>query len=382
MASRLARGPDEDLERALRELGRSVPFPAERDLAGPVGARLRAEGPRGRAVVRMPVGLRPARTLRRAVVLAAALLVLAAGIAVAGRLGLPGVRVIFSKTPPTIAPTTTPSPAHGSPTPSAPGSALGLGERVTLPEARGSVSFPVRVPSLPGLGAPDAVYRSFDVPGGRVSLVYTPRPGFPASVDGVGLLVTQFRGRAERDLLVKVAGPGTRVQHVRVHGYPGLWISGAPHEFYYLGPGGGVEQDTVRLSAERAASGRRAGSSFGWRARRASRRRSGSPIRWADRRNGARPARCSTGIRQGDRRRRTMRRSMRRVGTIVAVACAAACATALPAFAKGEAIPVHVTASVTGPGSRGARRAPMGRRLRLPRVLRVERERAWTATRS
>ena len=66
MASRLARGPDEDLERALRELGGSVPFPVERDLAGPVGARLRAEGPSRPGVVRMPVGLRPARTLRRA----------------------------------------------------------------------------------------------------------------------------------------------------------------------------------------------------------------------------------------------------------------------------------------------------------------------------
>jgi hypothetical protein len=247
MASRLARGPDEDLERALRELGGSVPFPAERDLAGPVGARLRAQGPSRPSVVRMPVRLRPARTLRRAVVLAAALLVLAAGIAVAGRLGLPGVRVIFSKTPPTVAPTS-PSPTQGSPTPSVPGSALGLGDRVTLQEARGSVSFPVRVPSPAGLGAPDFVYRAFDVPDGRVSLVYTPRPGFPTSVDGVGILVTQFRGQTERDLLVKVAGPGTRVQHVRVHGYPGLWISGAPHEIYYLGPGGGIERDTVRLS--------------------------------------------------------------------------------------------------------------------------------------
>jgi hypothetical protein len=247
MASHLARGPDEDLERALRELGRSARFPEERDLAGPVGARLRAEGPSRLGVVRMPVRLRPARTLRRAAVLAAALLVLAAGVAVAGRLGLPGVRVIFSKTPPTIAPTLTPTPTQGSPTPSAPGSALGLGERVSLGGARGSVSFPVRVPAA-GLGAPDEVYRSFDVLGGRVSLVYAARQGFPEATDGVGLLVTEFRGQAERDLLVKVAGPGTRVQHVRVHGYPGLWISGAPHEIYYLGPGGEIERDTVRLS--------------------------------------------------------------------------------------------------------------------------------------
>jgi hypothetical protein len=45
-----------------------------------------------------------------------------------------------------------------------------------------------------------------------------------------------------------------------------------------------------------------------------------------------------------------MRLSMRRVGTIVTIACAAAMATALPASAKGEVIPVRVTASVTGPG--------------------------------
>jgi hypothetical protein len=106
----------------------------------------------------------------------------------------------------------------------------------------------VRVPSLAGLGAPDAVYRSFDVPGGRVSLVYTGRPGFPESADGVGLLVTEFRGRAERDLLVKTAGPGTRIRHLQVHGYPGVWITGAPHEIFYVGPNGDIEQDTVHLS--------------------------------------------------------------------------------------------------------------------------------------
>src|SRR5262249_55757052 len=223
MARRPAGGPDGDRERALRELGRTVPFPPERDLSGPVGARLRSEGPARRTtVVRMPVGLRPARTLRRAAVLAAALLVLAAGVAVAGKLGLPGVRIIFSKTPPTIAPTS-PPPPQVSPTPSGLGSSLGLGDQVGLHEARGSVTVPV--PALPALGEPDLVYRSFDLQGGRVSLVYGPRPGFPASVDGVGLLVTQFRGQAQRALLVKVVGPGTTATNVRVHGYPGIWIS-------------------------------------------------------------------------------------------------------------------------------------------------------------
>jgi hypothetical protein len=119
---------------------------------------------------------------------------------------------------------------------------------VTLREARDSVSFPVRVPSQPGLGVPDAIYRSFDVPGGRVSLVYSARPGFAESADGVALLVTEFEGRADRDLLVKAAGPGTRVRYLQVHGHPGAWITGAPHEIFYVGPDGDIEQDTVRLS--------------------------------------------------------------------------------------------------------------------------------------
>src|SRR2546423_4301313 len=247
MASRLARGPDEDLERALRELGGSVPFPVERDLAGPVGARLRAEGPSRSGVVRMPVGLRPARRLRRAAVLAAVLLVLAAGVAVAGRLGLPGVRIIFSKTPPSI-PATSP-PTHSSPTPFGPGSTLGLGDRVSLQEAQAGVSFSVREPSMPGLGRPDAIYLRQDVPGGRVSLVYLARPGFPApSGTDVALLITELEGRTDRQLVGKMLGPGALADPVDVHGDPGLWLHGAPHEVFFIDREGAIVTDTVRLA--------------------------------------------------------------------------------------------------------------------------------------
>jgi hypothetical protein len=45
-----------------------------------------------------------------------------------------------------------------------------------------------------------------------------------------------------------------------------------------------------------------------------------------------------------------MRSRVRRVGMVAVVACAAALGAAVPAFAKGEVIPVRVTASVTGPG--------------------------------
>jgi hypothetical protein len=44
-----------------------------------------------------------------------------------------------------------------------------------------------------------------------------------------------------------------------------------------------------------------------------------------------------------------MRRTARRLGFTLAIACATALATALPAFAKGPTIPVHITVSVTGP---------------------------------
>jgi hypothetical protein len=244
VAERLADRPDADLERALRDLGASFPPPSEPDLAGAVGARLRAEP--DAAPVRV---LRPGRTLRRAALLAAALLLLAAGVAVAGKLGLPGVRIIFSKTPPTIAPTT-PGPA-GSPTPSDPGQALGLGEAISLQDARAAVAFPVRAPTLASLGSPDGVYLAWDVPGGRVSLTYAPQPGWPESDDtGVALVLTQLEGSTGRNLFVKIIGPGTSVDHVRVHGYPGLWIHGAPHEIYYRGPDGGIESDTVRLSGD------------------------------------------------------------------------------------------------------------------------------------
>jgi hypothetical protein len=247
MSRRLAEAPDADLERALLELGRSLPIPAERDLAEPVVARLRAEGPSRPAVVRLPVALRPARTLRRAAMLAAALLILVAGVAVAGRLGLPGVRIIFSKTPPSIPPT---SPStHPSPTPSRPGSTLGLGDRVSLQEARAAVSFSVREPSMPGLGRPDAIYLRQDVPGGRVSLVYLARPGFPApNGTDVALLITELEGRTDRQLVGKMLGPGAFADPVEVDGDPGLWLHGAPHEVFFLDGEGSIVTDTVRLA--------------------------------------------------------------------------------------------------------------------------------------
>jgi hypothetical protein len=167
-----------DVERALADLAASLEFPPTPDLAAAVTARLeegpeRAPTPRARRW-RWPAGWRRLAVAGlAAVLLAAAVLVASPGTreAVARRLGLRGIGVQIGGPPP---PTVT----------TAPGARLdlGLGERVSLEEARRRVGFPVLVPGTGGLGQPDAVFVSENVPmGGRVDLVWRARPGLPAS---------------------------------------------------------------------------------------------------------------------------------------------------------------------------------------------------------
>jgi hypothetical protein len=172
--------------------------------------------------------------------LAAAVLVASPGTreAVARRLGLRGVGVqIGGPPPPTV--TTTPGSRLD----------LGLGERVTLAEARRRVGFPVLVPAAAGLDRPDAVFVNQAVPaGGRVDLVYRARTGLPASsFTDAGLLITEFRGQLEPDFLKKVAGAGM-VQVVTVGGEPGYWFSGEPHFFSYQDSAGQFREERTRLA--------------------------------------------------------------------------------------------------------------------------------------
>lgn len=124
--------------------------------------------------------------------------------------------------------------------------------RVSLEEAdrRLAGSFAVETPRFPSLGPPDEVYVSSFASGGQAALVYGPRPGLPAEPQtGVAALVVEFRGGVVRgDLLGKIVGPGTRVEHVMVNGAPAIWISGAPHEVFARDRNGQVIADTVRLA--------------------------------------------------------------------------------------------------------------------------------------
>jgi hypothetical protein len=206
-----------ELEHALRQLGGQVEFPPTPDLAARVRQRLEEAPPRR---------WHPSR---RALAVALAVLALAVGTAFAvpsarsailDWLGITGVDIVHVDELPAVAP-----PAD-----------LGLGEQVTLAEARRRVPYDVVVPHAKGLGEPDAVYIARHGSSYQVSFLW----GDP---DRVRLLVSEFEGFAMAE---KMAGPGTNTERVRVHGEPGVWFAGAPHVFLYT-DGGEPQEETMRL---------------------------------------------------------------------------------------------------------------------------------------
>jgi hypothetical protein len=218
-----------DLEQALVRLGSELDFPETPDVAAAVRRRLAGAPPR------RPLG----RTLALAFALVAVLVgaVLAvppARSAILEWLGLRGATVEKVKTLPEL--------------PSRVPASLELGRPVPIEDGRPRVDFPsLLVPAA--LGAPDAAYHSAVVPGGKVSLVYEPRDDVPRSrFTGVGLLVTQFSGRASPEFVSKLVDQGVTVERVEVEGRPGLWIEGGPHALLFSGPGGRILEDAARLA--------------------------------------------------------------------------------------------------------------------------------------
>jgi hypothetical protein len=238
-----------DLDRALADLAASLEFPPTPDLAAAVTARLDqdpvakrpAPGARGRRWLAGLAGWRRLAVAGLAVVLlAVAVLAASPGTreAVARRLGLRGIGVELGGPPPSTA-TTTPGGRLD----------LGLGERVTLEEARRRVGFPILVPQTGGLERPDAVFVSETVPpGGRVDLVWRARPGLPASAfTDAGLLITEFQGEPTPEFIKKVAVAG-QVEFVEVGGEPAYWFSGEPHFFTYRDSAGAFREERTRLA--------------------------------------------------------------------------------------------------------------------------------------
>jgi hypothetical protein len=233
-----------ELEALLVDLGRRVDYPPTPLLSARVRARLVLRPAKPRVLWE---GI-PVRRLALAAAVVLAIL-LGSGIAfipgirdtVAGWLGVRGIII-------THVPSALPSV---SPLPSGPlGSALGLGDRVSLADAQTHVRFTISVPALAALGEPDEVYLTSPPVGGEVALVYGERPGMRrASTTGVAVLVTEFRGDLNPDAFGKMIGEGTRLEEVSVKGARGFWLEGKPHILLYKDARGAYQQDTLRLAA-------------------------------------------------------------------------------------------------------------------------------------
>jgi len=228
-----------ELERLLTQLGRELDYPPTPDLATAVRSRLRGVEPEPAKPTRPR--LVPALGLRRALVLALVALLLLAGTVFAAS---PGVRdavlEFFGLQGATV------ERVETLPTPPA-GQRLDLGRRTTLEQAPDRLAFEPLVPTE--LGDPDSVYVREPPSGGELSLAYRPRPGLPrARTTPYGLLVSEFRGDIHPDLVGKLAGPGTRIERLRIDGRPAIWIEGAPHFFFYRDPDGNVVEGELRLA--------------------------------------------------------------------------------------------------------------------------------------
>lgn len=218
------RGSGFDLEEALRDVGARLAYPPAADLRPAVLSRIGQGGERRGLLdlFRSPLSLAPAVATLALLLVATLAFQPVAGEA-AEALGLRGITLFR-----------VPEPAQAGPGRVIPAGA----QRVASVEAASrEVGFTVRVPAL--LGEPDEIHVRTADGAALAFLVYDPRPS---------VLVTELRGTLEAQLLGKTLPPGTTAVELDVNGGRGVWIEGAPHEFFYRAPSGQILMDTVRLA--------------------------------------------------------------------------------------------------------------------------------------
>jgi hypothetical protein len=226
--------PD-DLKLALRQLGERLDYPDDANILPAVRARLAAAPPSRRrswSGWKLVANRGFAYAALALAVIAAVVLAVSPGArtTIADRIGLPGIDISTGDTPEV-----------------GPGGELRLGVETELADARERAGFTLLAP--PAIGAPDAIYLDTSLGGPRVSYVYAPDGALPEVADtGVGLLVMQFAGRTNESFIQKQLGAESAVEPVIVGDYPGFWISGAPHVFYFQDPTGAIHEETIRLT--------------------------------------------------------------------------------------------------------------------------------------
>jgi hypothetical protein len=197
-------------EQELRALAAYVDFPAERDLAPAVRARLAARRPhRRRALVAVPAAL--------LVAIAVAFAVPPARSAILRFFHLQGVTIEVVDKLPEVK---TSGP-------------LDLGRPIALASAERVAGFRPLASKL--VGDPDHV--TWD--GHQLWYRY----------GDTRLLVSQFRASAPPDFVKKLVEPQTTIRFVTVNGGRGYFLSGARH-FLYLAPTNTVRDERVRLARD------------------------------------------------------------------------------------------------------------------------------------
>ncbi|PZR63906.1 MAG: hypothetical protein DLM71_03410 [Chloroflexi bacterium] len=213
------------LEAGLADLGGHLDFPATPPLADMVRVRLAATSASRRRFFG-PLG--------RSFLLAAAALVLLAGIAAALGFLVGGVRITFTERTPV-------------PLPSGVVSERNFGIEVSLDEARRRAGFTILVPGAGGPGKPDHIFFERIPVGGTVTLVYAARAGYPADPTGIGVAITEFRGDIGPEVFEKLITTGTGVRRTSVNGQAAYWIAGGEHFFFYRDANGQIVDSSMRL---------------------------------------------------------------------------------------------------------------------------------------
>ena len=213
-----------DLELELRELAPAIDWPATPNLAPAVRRRIEAEPAR-----------RFARPGRRALVVALAVLVVAAGAvmavpsartAVLEWLGLRGVTVQRVETLPTV---------------TEPSDELVVGDLVTADEAADLAGFPLPDADGSSLGPPDEIRYSSQIADGQVAYIWRDEDG------RISTLFTVFEAGIDERYIEKMVDATGNFSRTTVDGHPALWVEGL-HFFMYVLPTGEGREETARLS--------------------------------------------------------------------------------------------------------------------------------------
>ena len=243
---------DDQLAAALADLGAHVAYPATPDLRARVLTRINE--PRRlewwRLLASPRYGFAPALVTLAVVLIAVLVFSPEARATATDILRLRGVE-IFRGPVPTPSPTPSRTPTTVGTQSADPLGPLGLGQLVTLDEAKARAGYPVVVPNDPALGAPDEVYLRGVAGSTQVTFLYRTGAGIPLSPQaGIAALVSEIDGgTVDEQFFGKVLDRNTTVEKVAIDGQPGFWIQGQPHFFFYsTGVAGRVEQETLRLA--------------------------------------------------------------------------------------------------------------------------------------